>query len=90
MVKTKEGIWFKFDEVKGVALRTRKEIIERVRRKNATVEDDAPIAVFISGDKNKVAYSVDVNGWLVFLDFGCYIPADYDETCEAVAKALEA
>lgn len=86
----KEGAWFKFDEVKNPFVRKREEIIEKVRREGASVEDDAQIAVYLSNDGSEIAYAVDGNDGLVFWDCGCYTPADYDETCEAVAKALEA
>lgn len=86
----KEGAWFKFDEVKNPFVRTREEIIEKVRQEGASVEADAAIAVFISNDDSEIAYAVDGNDGLVFWDCGCYTPADYDETCEAVARALKA
>ena len=89
MVEVEGGAWFKFDEVKGFTLRTREEIIDKVRQEGASVNDDAPIAVFISDDKNEISYVVDGNDGLVFLNCGCYTPADYDETCEAVARALK-
>ena len=90
MVEVEGGGWFKFDEVKGFTLRTREEIIDKVRQEGASVEDGAAVAVYISNDENEIAYAVDGNDGLVFWDCGCYTPADYDETCEAVLKALEA
>lgn len=90
MVETKDGAWFKFDEVKNPFVRTREEIIEKVRWEGASVEDGAAVAVYISNDENEIAYAVNGNDGLVFWDCGCYTPADYDETCEAVLKALEA
>lgn len=89
MVETKDGVWFKFDEVKNPFVRTREEIIEKVRWEGASVEDGAAVAVYISNDENEIAYAVDGNDGLVFWDCGCYTPADYDETCEAVARALK-
>ena len=90
MVETKDGAWFKFDEVKNPFVRTREEIIDKVRREGASVEDGAAVAVYLSNDESEIAYAVDGNDGLVFWDCGCYTPADYDETCEAVLKALEA
>lgn len=90
MIETKDGAWFKLDEAVGFGLLSREEIIERCRREGASVESDAAVAVFISNDKNEICYAVDGNDGLVFWDCGCFTPADYDETCEAVAKALEA
>lgn len=89
MVKTKDGVWFKFDEVKGFSLRSRDEIIYKVRREGASVNDDSQIAVYISYDGNEITYAIDGNDGMVFWDCECFTPADYDETCEAVAKALE-
>ncbi len=89
MFEMKEGAWFKLEETKGFPLRTREEIIKKVRQEGASVEEDAAIAVFISNDDSEIAYAVDGNDGLVFWDCGCYTPADYDETCEAVLKALE-
>ena len=89
MFEMKEGAWFKLEETKGFPLRTREEIIKKVRQEGASVEDEAAVAVFISNDKNEISYAVDGNDGLVFWDCGCYTPADYDETCEAVLKALE-
>ena len=90
MVETKDGAWFKFDEVKNPFVRTREEIIDKVRREGASVESDAAVAVFISNDKNEICYAVDGNDGLIFWEDVCFTPSDYDETCEAVLKALEA
>lgn len=89
MVEVEGGAWFKFDEVKGFTLRPREEIIDKVRQEGASVNDDAPIAVFISNDNNEICYAVDGNDGIVFLEDVCFTPDNYDETCEAVARALK-
>ena len=90
MVETKDGFWCKLDEAVGFGLLSREEIIERCRREGASVESDAAVAVFISNDKNEICYAVDGNDGLIFWEDVCFTPSDYDETCEAVLKALEA
>ena len=89
MVETKDGAWFRIEEVQNPFVRSREEIIDKVRREGASVEDGAAVAVYLSND-GEISYAVDGNDGLVFWDCGCYTPADYDETYEAVAKALEA
>lgn len=89
MVEVEGGAWFKFDEVKNPFVRTREEIIEKVRWEGASVNDDSPIAVFISNDNNEICYAVDGNDGIVFLEDVCFTPDNYDETCEAVARALK-
>ena len=89
MVETKDGAWFKLDEPVGFGLLSKEKIIEKVRREGASVEDDAPVAVFISNE-NEICYAVDSNDGLIFWEDVCFTPDNYDETCEAVLKALEA
>lgn len=84
----KDGAWFKFDEVKNPFVRSREEIIKKVRREGASVEDNAAVAVFISNE-NEICYAVDGNDGLVFWEDVCFTPDNYDETCEAVARALK-
>lgn len=90
MFEIKEGAWFKLEETKGFPLRTREEIIKKVRQEGASVEDGAAVAVYLSNDGSEIAYAVDGNDGLVFWDYGCSTPDNYDETCEAVARALKA
>lgn len=62
MIKTEKGTWFRLEEPKGFPLRPRSEIISRIRLEGGTVEDSAPIAVYISNDKNEIFYAVDSLG----------------------------
>lgn len=89
MVNTKKGTWFRLDEPKGFPLRSRNEIISRIRWEGGTVEDSAPIAVYISKDKNEKFYAVEGMDGPIFWDCHCFTPANYEEACAAVEKVLK-
>lgn len=89
MVNTEKGTWFRLDEPKGFPLRSRSEIISRIRWEGGTVEDSAPIAVYISNDKNEIFYAVEGMDGPIFWDCHCFTPANYEEACAAVEKVLK-
>lgn len=89
MIKTEKGTWFRLDEPKGFPLRSRNEIISRIRWEGGTVEDSAPIAVYISNDKNEIFYAVEGMDAPIFWDCHCFTPTNYEEACAAVEKVLK-
>lgn len=82
------GTWMSSDEVKGFNINVN-DVIRKVRAEGAAVEDNAKVAVFISDDKNEICFAVEgVNDFIFFEDV-CFTPDNYEETCVAVAQALE-
>lgn len=82
------GTWMSSNEVKGFNINLN-DVINKVREEGAEVEDNAKVAVFISNDKNEICFAVEGVNDFIFFEDGCFTPDNYDETCVAVAQALE-